>query len=210
MHFLICFPNRFKYSQGISWPHRRFLSFKSNKGSLLVEVLFGQFWFQTQNLHCVFVFSVKTISILVPSCCLHGDQDSPTASAWEGPRRMHSCRCVCGMKNEGCAGDVRRASKARETPLHAMSDFSVCLPFASAADQGAEKSSQKISCNLGNIAECPASHLIMWLKGTFYLEICNFLVLYWPYTITFPVVYHTVEYQDKFTSPYIYHITGGI
>lgn len=33
---------------------------------------------------------------------------------------------------------------------------------------------------------------------------------YWHYTITFPVIYHIVEYQDKFASLCIYHIMENI
>lgn len=45
---------------------------------------------------------------------------------------------VCCIWKEGCAGGVRRAGKATETPLHAKNDICICLPFASTAEQGAE------------------------------------------------------------------------
>lgn len=79
--------------------------------------------------------------------------------------------------------------------------------FTSAAEQGAEKPLQKISYNLGNISNALS---VTWLCDWKEHFIWRFAIFwcYWHYTITFPVIYHIVEYQDKFASPYIYHITG--
>lgn len=59
------------------------------------------------------------------------------------------------MQREGCAGSVRRVSEAMEPTLYSVSDFHICLSFETTAEQGAEKSSRKISCNLGNTANAP-------------------------------------------------------
>lgn len=79
--------------------------------------------------------------------------------------------------------------------------------FASVAEQGAEKPLQKISYNLGNISNVLS---VTWLCDWKEHFIWRFAIFwsYWHYTVTFPVIYHIVEYQDKFASPYIYHITG--
>lgn len=79
--------------------------------------------------------------------------------------------------------------------------------FVGAAEQGAEKPLQKISYNLGNISHTLS---VTWLCDWKEHFIWRFAIFwcYWHYTITFPVIYHIVENQDKFASPYIYHITG--
>lgn len=81
-----------------------------------------------------------------------------------------------------------------------------CLPFRQCSRARCRKLLQKISCNLGNIWNALS---VTWLCDWKEHFIWRFAIFwcYWHYTITFPVIYHIVEYQDKFASPYIYHIT---
>lgn len=81
-----------------------------------------------------------------------------------------------------------------------------CLPFCQCGRARCRKPLQKISCNLGNIWNALS---VTWLCDWKEHFIWRFAIFwcYWHYTITFPVIYHIVEYRDKFASPYIYHIT---
>lgn len=81
-----------------------------------------------------------------------------------------------------------------------------CLPFRQCSRARCRKLLQKISCNLGNIWNALS---VTWLCDWKEHFIWRFAIFwcYWHYTITFPVIYHIVEYRDKFASPYIYHIT---
>lgn len=84
--------------------------------------------------------------------------------------------------------------------------FRCCLPFCQCGRARCRKPLQKISCNLGNIWNALS---VTWLCDWKEHFIWRFAIFwcYWHYTITFPVIYHIVEYRDKFASPYIYHIT---
>lgn len=152
LHFLVTyFPHRFKNSQGVSWSHRWFLSFKINKeqrsflGSCDPKPRISTVSSYSLLRQLAF-WSPAAVSMVIkiPLQHLPGKEHAACTAA-----------DVCGMRNEGCAGGVRRASKATEAPQHVMSDSPACLPFAGAAEQGAEKSWRKISCNFTNIANAP-------------------------------------------------------
>lgn len=104
-------------------------------------------------------------------------------------------------------GEVSR-KEARLLRLFFMQlmTFRFCLPFCQCSRARCRKLLQKISCNLGNISNAlSVTWLCDWKEH--FIWRCAIFWCYWRYTITFPVIYHIVEYRDKYASPYIYHIT---
>lgn len=143
------FLRRCTYSQRPRWPHR-FPSFKINKEwrSFLdrfdpnprIATMSSYSLLRQQAFRSPAAVSM-VIKISLQHLSGEGHMACTAVGVWYAERSV-------------CRG-VRRASKATEAALHSADDFRICLPFASAAERGADKSSRKISCNLGNIANAP-------------------------------------------------------
>lgn len=125
-------------------------------------------------------------------------------SAWWGPHNIHEQRGAVGWINNIRKHQVRNPATAAR--FSAINDFCFCLPFCQCGGARCRTLLQKISYNLGNISNALS---VTWLCDWREHFIWRFAIFwcYWHYTITCPVIYHIVEYQDKFASPYIYHIT---
>lgn len=200
------FSHRFKYSPNALPPQRR--------RSLYCKIIRNGGLFLTVSIRSP-GFLAMPLSLLILSqgnnhrklsLGLHGDQESPITSAWWGPDSIHGRRRV-QYAELMLWGSRRKETRPLRFLFMQLMTFISAYLFSSAAEQGAEKPLQKISYNLGNISNAPS---VTWLCDWKEHFIWRFAIFWchWHYTITFPVIYHIVEYQDKFASPYIYHITG--
>lgn len=128
--------------------------------------------------------------------------------AWWGSHSIHDCRH--GKPAElMLSGGIREGTRLLRLLFMQLITFHFCLSFCQHSRARCRKLLQKISYNLGNISNALS---VTWLHDWKEHFIWRFAIFwcYWHYTITFSVISHTVEYQDKFPSPYICHITGKV